>query len=280
MHVLSTFIIALREGLEAALIVGILRAYLTKSNRLHLRGALWAGVTAAVALSLGLGAILTFTSHELAPRSEAAFAGIISILAVVLVTAMVFWMKRTARTLGRELEGKVDNAVGLGVIAVAATAFFAVAREGLETALFLYTNFQTVRTSQAPTVGLILGLSAAVALGAMMYRKSITFNIGKFFQITGIALIVVAAGVLSHGIGDLQSIGWLPGLSSTAWDLESQLSSDSLLASLLAGTIGFSTLTTWLQIGFWATYVSATIFAYVTPISNLSQKVSSGATGR
>jgi len=274
--VLSTFIIALREGLEAALIVSILYAYLAKTQRTHLYKALWLGVIAAVALSLGLGALLTFTAHEFSPKSEPAFAGITSVLAVALVTVMVFWMKRAARTISRELHNKVEEAAGIGFFALVVTAFFAVAREGLETALFIYSNFRTARTSLAPSTGLVLGLIAAISLSVLMYKKTVTFNLGKFFQVTGIALIVVAAGVLAHGIGDLQSINWLPGDSILAWNFGGHLSPDSFLASVLSGSIGFSTVMTWLQVGVWASYLATTLFAYLTP----SQKVSINATGR
>ncbi len=273
---LSTFIIALREGLEAALIVSILYAYLAKTHRTHLYKALWVGVAMAVSLSLGLGALLTFTSHEFSARTEPIFAGLTSIVAVALVTVMVFWMKRTARTMSRALHSKVEEAAGMGFMAVVMTAFFAVAREGLETALFIYSNFRTARTSFAPSAGLILGLSAAVLLSLMMYKKTLTFNIGTFFQVTGVALIIVAAGVLTHGIADLQSLNWIPGQSTFAWNLAGHLSPDSFLASILSGSIGFSIAMTWVQVGVWAAYLSATLFAYLTP----AQKVSINATGR
>ena len=262
---LSTFIIALREGLEAALIIGILLAYLVKTNRSHLRTPLWIGVTLAIAVSLALGAILSFTSRELTPGAEEAFAGSLSIIAVALVTWMVFWMKRTARNLKSELERKVDHAVSIGSVAMAITAFVAVAREGLETSLFIYTNFTAVKSSFGPSVGLILGLIAAVGLGYLMYKKTIHFSLAQFFKITGVALIVVAAGVLSHGIGDLQETGWLPGAGSVAWNIDSWLHPDSFIASVLAGSIGFSTTSTWLQVGVWFLYLLTILAAYMAP---------------
>ncbi|MEY3803351.1 MAG: hypothetical protein RL126_495, partial [Actinomycetota bacterium] len=129
---LSTFLIALREGLEAALIVGILVAYLVKTGRNHLLAPLWLGVSVALLASLGLGGFLSFTSAELSARGEEFFAGTTSFLAVGFVTWMVFWMKRAARGLREELHGKVDSAVGTGSLAIAVTAFVAVVREGLE----------------------------------------------------------------------------------------------------------------------------------------------------
>ena len=261
---LSTFIIALREGLEAALIVGILMAYLVKTNRTHLRTPLWTGVILALLLSFGLGAVLSFTSHELGPHGEEIFAGTLALAAVALVTWMVFWMKRTAQNMRHELENKVDQAVHVGSFAMALTAFVAVAREGLETALFIYTNFGTVKTSVAPSVGLVLGLASAVGLGFLIYRRAITFNLGKFFQITGVALIVVAAGVLANGIGDLQSAGWLPGAGTNAWNIDSWMSPNSFVASVLGGSIGFSTTMSWLQVSCWAIYLSAVLTAFLS----------------
>jgi len=262
--VLSTFIIALREGLEASLIVGILVAYLSKTGRLHLRRALWSGVVLAIAVSLALGAILSFTSRELPAHGEEIFAGVLAVLAVALVTWMVFWMKRTARNLRHELENKVDQAVHIGTFAIATTAFVAVAREGLETSLFLYTNFKTVKTSMAPSIGLVLGLTAAIGLGFLIYQRTISVDLGKFFKITGVALIIVAAGVLANGVGDLQSASWLPGGGANAWSVDKWLAPNSLPASILAGSVGFSTTTTWLQVGVWTIYLAATLSGYLS----------------
>jgi len=208
---LSTFLIALREGLEAALIVGILVAYLVKTGRNHLLAPLWLGVSVAIAASLALGGFLSFTSAELSARGEEFFAGTTSFLAVGFVTWMVFWMKRAARGLRDELHGKVDAAIGAGRTAIAVTAFIAVVREGLETALFVYTNFKTVGAASSATVGLVLGLALAVALGYLIYNRSVRINLSKFFQVTGTALVIVAAGVLSYGIHEYQELGWLPG---------------------------------------------------------------------
>ncbi len=261
----STFIIALREGLEAALIVGILLAYLHKTQRSHLRNVLWIGVGLAIALSLALGAFLSFTSNELPKHGEEVFAGTLAVVAVVLVTVMVFWMKRTARGMRDDLENKAADALNMGAFALATTAFVAVAREGLETALFLYANFATVKTSQAPFIGLILGLAGAVGLGALVYKRTVSINLGTFFKFTGIALIVVAAGVLAHGIGDLQEAGWIPGLNAQAWNIESWLSPDSLIAGALAGSVGFSTAMSWLQVGSWALYLGSVLYFYLRP---------------
>ncbi len=269
---LSTFLIALREGLEAALIIGILVAYLVKTGRNHLLTPLWVGVGLAIAASLALGGFLSFTSAELSPRGEEFFAGTTSFLAVGFVTWMIFWMKRAARGLRDELHGKVDSAVGAGSLSIAVTAFVAVVREGLETALFIYTNFKTVGAASSATIGLILGLALAVALGYLIYNRSVKINLSKFFQITGTALVVVAAGVLSYGIHEYQELGWLPGAESFIWDVTSWMAKDSILATVLAGSIGFDTTTSWLQFLVAGAYIAVILWLYLKP-ARVSKKV-------
>jgi len=268
MPMLSTFIIALREGLEAALIVGILVAYVVRTDRRYLLKPLWTGVAVALVLSLGLGAILSFTSAELSDRGEELFAGVTSFAAVGLVTWMVFWMKRTARTLRNELHGKVDQALTGGPISLALVAFFAVAREGLETALFVYTNFKTVGAISTATLGLVLGLALAVGLGYLIYNRSVKINLSKFFTVTGVALIIVAAGVLSYGVHEFQELGWLPGADDFIWDVTPWIAKESILASLLGGAVGFDTTTSWVQILAWGAYLTAVLVPY---LSNKSQ---------
>jgi high-affinity iron transporter len=265
---LSTFIIALREGLEAALIVGILVAYLVKTGRKALLAPLWAGVALAVVVSLATGAFLTFTSTELSPRGEEFFAGTTSFLAVGFVTWMVFWMKRTARHLKGQLEGQMSTAVLAGPLALAAAAFFAVVREGLETSLFIYANFKTVASTPSASVGLILGLGVAITLGYLIYRSSIKINLSKFFNYTGIALVVVAAGVLSYGVHEYQELGWLPGPDFFIWDVTSVIAKESLLGGVLAGTIGFDTTTSLLQFVFWAAYLAIVLSLYLKPVAS------------
>ena len=269
---LSTFLIALREGLEAALIIGILVAYLVKTGRNHLLTPLWVGVGLAIAASLALGGFLSFTSAELSPRGEEFFAGTTSFLAVGFVTWMIFWMKRAARGLRDELHGNVDSAVGARSLSIAVTAFVAVVREGLETALFIYTNFKTVGAASSATIGLILGLALAVALGYLIYNRSVKINLSKFFQITGTALVVVAAGVLSYGIHEYQELGWLPGAESFIWDVTSWMAKDSILATVLAGSIGFDTTTSWLQFLVAGAYIAVILWLYLKP-ARVSKKV-------
>ena len=272
---LSTFIIALREGLEASLIVGILVAYLVKTERRqHLR-ALWSGVTVAIVASLAFGAFLSYTSTELSSRGEELFAGTTSFIAVGFVTWMVFWMKRAARGLRSELQNRAESAIGAGSVALALAAFFAVAREGLETSLFLYTNFKTVGAVSSATLGLILGLALAVGLGIGIYKSAIKLNLGKFFTYSGVALVVVAAGVLSYGIHEFQEFGILPGPDAFVWDVTSWMPKESLVAGLLGGMIGFDTTTSWLQLAGWLIYIGLTLRFYLAPSKTVKTPVRS-----
>jgi len=263
---LSTLLIALREGLEASLIVGILIAYLVRAGRREALAAIWGGVAVAALLALGLGALLSFTSAQLSTRGEELFAGVTSILAVALVTWMVFWMKRSARGISRQLHGKVDTALGMGSFALALVAFLSVGREGLETSLFLYANFKTVSYNTAPLLGLILGLGSAIALGVLIYKRSVKLNIAKFFRVTGVALIVVAGGVLIHGVAEFQNRGDIGGATSTIWKFGG---GKSILVTILDGTFGISNVMTWLQIAVYVLYLTITLvgFLKVPPVS-------------
>lgn len=262
---LTTFLIAMREGLEAALIIGILVAYLHKSGRRKSLPLLWLGVGLAVSLSLVFGAFLSFTSHELTPKGEMIFAGTTSLAAVGLVTFMVFWMKRAARSLKGELESKIESALPIGGLALVGSAFFAVAREGLETALFIFSNFKTVKTSSAPTIGLFLGLATAIALGVALYRRSLKLNLSKFFLITGSALLIVVGGVLAHAVHEFQSFGALPGAHAFAWNWSNP---NNFIETLLSATIGISTTATWLQLFVWVTYLGVVLPLFFAPVQS------------
>lgn len=259
---LSNFLIALREGLEASLIIGILVAFIVRSNNRKSLVLVWIGVALAALASLTFGAFLSFTSAQLSPRGEQIFAGTTSLAAVALVTWMVFWMKSNARGLRENIHGKVEEALPMGKIALVLTAFFAVVREGLETSLFLFTNAKTVHDNSRPLIGLILGLVAAIGLGVALYRRSIKINISKFFAITGTALLIVAAGVLQHAVFEFQEFGALPGAHALIWDWTG---APSAVTTILSGTIGINTTTSWLQFIVWVGYLGLVIRPYLAP---------------
>jgi high-affinity iron transporter len=263
--VLANYLIGLREGLEATLVVSILVAYLVKTGHQDRLRAIWTGVGAAIALSLAFGALLTFTSRSLSFEAQERFGGLMSIVAVGFVTWMIFWMRRTARFLKTELQGKLDAALLMGTLALTITAFIAVAREGLETSLFLWAAAQSTGSGATPIVGATLGILTAVVIGYLLYKRAVTINLAKFFTWTGAGLIIVAAGVLAYGVHDLQEAGDLPGLTNLAFDVSATIPPDSWYGTLLKGTFNFSPATTWLEAIVWLAYVIPVMYLFFRP---------------
>lgn len=274
---LANALIGLREGLEASLVVSILVAYLVRTGRRDALRRVWAGVGGAVLLSLLAGALLTFTAAALSFRAQEVLGGTLSIVAVGCVTWMVFWMKRTSRTLKGQLEGRVAVALNAGGAALAVVAFLAVAREGLETALFLFAAAQASGSGPQPIVGAVLGIGAAVVLAHLLYRRAVTLDLARFFLVSGCLLIVVAAGVLSYGIHDLQEAAVLPGLSSLAFDVSAAVPPGSWYATLLKGTVNFTPATTWLQAVAWVAFFVPVVVLYVRPATPRTAAVLSHA---
>jgi high-affinity iron transporter len=260
--VFANFLIGLREGLEAALVLGILVAYLIRSNRRELLPQVWIGVAIATAASLGAGAALTFGPRGLSARAEEVIAGTLSVLAVGLITWMILWMARTARNLRQHLETSLDAAISMGKGAIVAMALLAVGREGLETAVFLWAGISASGAGVGPVAGAVLGLACALALGWTIYRGALRVNLRAFFQWTGLVLIVVAAGVLAHAVHDFQEAGVLPGASALAFDVSATIPPDSWHASLLRGIFNFSPATTWLEALTWAAYAIPTLVGF------------------
>jgi high-affinity iron transporter len=260
--VFANYLIGLREGLEAALVVSILVAYLVKSERRHLLPRIWVGVVAAVGVSLGFGALLSFGPRGLTFEAQEAIGGSLSIVAVAFVTWMIFWMARAARGLGGELRGQIDAAAEGGRWSLAVVAVLAVGREGLETALFLWAatkaGTREAVGSETPTweplLGAALGIATAVVLGYLIYRGAIRINLSRFFTWTGAFLILVAAGVLAYGIHDLQEAGFLPGLNNLAFDVSDTVDINSWYGTLLKGIFNFSPATTKLEAAAWLLY--------------------------
>jgi high-affinity iron transporter len=272
---LANYLIGLREGLEACLVVVILVAYLVKSDRRQLIPRIWAGAAGAVAVSLGFGALLTFGPQGLSFESQEAIGGSLSIVAVGFVTWMVFWMARSARGLSAELRGQIDRAADGGRLSLVVVAMLAVGREGLETALFLWAATQAAArggtATTAPILGATLGLLTAVALGYLVYRGALRLNLSKFFTWTGGFLILVAAGVLAYGVHDLQEARILPGLDSLAFDVSDTITPTSWLGTLLKGTLNFSPATTWLEATVWVLYVVPVLALFVVQIRRNSR---------
>lgn len=261
----ANYLIGLREGLEASLVVSILMAYLVKVDRRDRLVPLAGGVAAAVLLSVSFGALLTYTSADILQTSQQreTFGGTLSIISVGFVTWMVFWMRRTARTMRSELSGSLSAALEVGVLAVAFTAFIAVAREGLETALFFWSAVQAAGSTVSPVIGFTLGVATAVVIAWLLYRRSVSLNLARFFTWTGAGLVVVAAGVLAYGFHDLQEGGVLGGLNTLAFDISAQVPPSSWYGTLLKGTINLSPQTTVLQAVVWSVYIVPVMYLFL-----------------
>jgi high-affinity iron transporter len=265
-------LIGLREGLEAGLVVTILLAAVRKTATAQAdrdgaarvsTAPIWLGVLGAVTLSGAFAAVLTFSVSVLSSAGQEAVGGLLSVFAVGLVTAMIFWMRRTAATLSSHLRGEVARAAAIGTGALAITAFLSVGREGLETTLFLWTAARASGQTVAPLVGAAIGIAAAVVLCWLLYRRAVHLNVGVFFNRTAIALIVIAAGVLAYGLGDLQDANFLPGHAWIAFDLTAHIDPTSWWASIITGITELSPKMTVLQVTAYLAYLVVVIPAFV-----------------
>ncbi|QIZ39985.1 iron uptake transporter permease EfeU [Saccharopolyspora sp. ASAGF58] len=262
----SNALIGLREGLEAVLVVSILVAFLVRTERRRALPLVWAGVGVAVALSVAVGAVLTYTAATLSFEAQEAFGGIASIIAVAFVTGMIFWMRRAGRTLAAQLRGQLDEALQLGPVAVATVAFLAVAREGLETAVFFFSSVQSAGGGTVlPLVGFLIGITISILLGGLLYAGAIRINLSKFFTVTGVLLIFVAAGVFAYGVHDLQEASLLPGLQTLAFDVSSYVPPTSWYGALLKGIFNFSPQTTVLEAVVWTGYAAVVLPLFLRP---------------
>lgn len=259
----ANYLIGLREGLEAALIVSILVAYLVKLDQHWALPRVWAGVGLAIGLAFGVGGFLHLTSQTLTFRAQEMFGGFMSIFAAALITWMIFWMAKHAHRLKSHLHGEVDRALIGDAWALTFIAFIAVAREGMETALFLWAGIRASGSTTTPLIGAVLGLLTAVVLGVLIYRGALRLNLSRLFTWTGVGLIIVAAGVLSYGVHDLQEAAVLPGLNNLAFNVSEQIPPGSWYGTLLKGTVNFSPATTWLEATVWLAYVIPTLTLYV-----------------
>jgi high-affinity iron transporter len=257
--VLANYLIGLREGLEASIVVGILIAYLVKVGRRDVLPRIWIGVALAAVLSLGVGALLTFGEYGLSFQAQEAIGGGLSIVAVGFVTTMVFWMAKTAGSLKHDLQSSLDRALLGGAWAVVGLAFLSVGREGIETALFVWATVNTAGGTAVPAIGALLGILTAIAVEIGIYRGFVRINLGKFFTITGFFLVIVAAGVLLYGVGDLQEIGFLPGAGRYAFDVSSVIPPTSWYGTLLQGLVNFTPRPTYLQSAVWIVFLAVVL---------------------
>ncbi len=256
-------LIGLREGLETAIVVTILMAFLVKSGRRDACKWVWIGVGGAVVMTVGVFLAIQFSENTISGLGAEAIAGVASIVAVAIVTTMVIWMKRAAAGMSGQLRGDMSKALEAGPFAVLSLAFLAVGREGVETALFMV-GFADAKTLW-PLTGLIVGVLIAVVIAFGMYRGALRINLAKFFTYTGAFLVVVAAGILSYGVGALQTVGWLPGLASRPFDISSWFDWSSWYGQVIQGVFNVTPTPTWLQLIGWTLYLVIVLIVFLRP---------------
>jgi high-affinity iron transporter len=231
----------LREGIEAALIVGIVAGYLSQTGRAHWMPRVWFGVALACVLCLALGLALESVNAEFPQRQQELFEGFVGLLATVILTSMVFWMKKAARSIKAQLHDSIDSALQPGDrqgLALVGMVFFAVGREGLESVFFLLAIVEQSHGLAVP-VGAALGLASAVGVGFAIYYGGVKLDLRRFFRWTGIFIIFVAAGLLAGALRAFHEAGLWNGLQSVAFDSSSWLPQDSVLGTLLGGFFGY-----------------------------------------
>jgi high-affinity iron transporter len=267
----ASFVIALREGIEAALIVSIILAYLKQLGATDRSALVWWGTGIAVALSALVGAAIFAAGAEFEGRTAEIFEGVVTLAAVGVLTWMIFWMRRQGARIRSELQEKVDTALVTGGLALAGLAFFAVLREGIETALFLFAAARGTAVEGAETapvaelVGAALGLALAIVLGVLLYRGGIRMNLRSFFRVTGWILIVVAAGLFAYSLHELQEAGWIPVLEAHAFDVSGSLPDDEGVGAILRGLVGYNADPTWLEVVGWLVYLVVIGGLYLRP---------------
>ena len=236
---IPTFVIALREGVEASLIIGIIAAFLVKEGRRDTLRQMWVGVAIAIALCLAVAVVLRVVKQDLPESGQASLETVVGLVAVAAVTYMIVWMRRHARGIKAALEGSAASALAVGsTTALVAMAFLAVLREGFETSAFLLAAFQDAADTTAAGAGAVLGLVAAVAIGLGLYRGGVRINLTRFFRITGLVLVFVAAGLLATAVHTAHEAGWFNGLQGHAIDLTWLVEPETISGSLLTGMLG------------------------------------------
>ena len=261
------FLIMLREGLEAALIVSLIASYLKRTQRTRWFGAMWAGVFIAAALCLALGLFINATTGEFPQKEQELFEGAVAVIAVFILTYMVFWMRKVSRNVKAELEVAVDQALQKGNNtgwALVLMVFLAVAREGLESVFFLLAAF-TQDVGLAPPVGAVLGLLSATLIGALIYWGGVKLNLAKFFKWTSLFIIFVAAGLAAGAIRAFHEAGLWNHYQTIAFDLSNALSTHSLAGTLLESLLGYQETPTVSEVAVWLIYLIPALLLFFMP---------------
>lgn len=276
---LVPFLIMLREGIEASLIVGIIATYLSRTGRAAWMPLVWIGVLLAAAIALFAGAVLELVSAEFPQQAQELFEAVVGLIAVGILSSMVFWMRKAGRSMKAELHQALDGALGSTrsqAWALIAMVFLAVAREGLESVFFLLALFQQSSGPGAP-VGALLGIILAAILGYGIYLGGVKLNLRRFFRWTGAFVLVVAAGILAHSIRALHEAGLWNGLQQTAFDLSGVLPVDGPVGSVLSGVLGYLDAPTIGEAGAYVVFLVLSLFLFLKPEAGQSARPSAAA---
>jgi high-affinity iron transporter len=266
LEIMAAAFLTTREGLEASLIVGIVFAYLARTGNREQMKVIWAGTAAAVLVSAVTGAALFFTVGELEGRAEQIFEGVAMFSAVAVLTWMIFWMRRQAASVKHDLEARVEGAVAAGsVLGLAAVVFFAVLREGWETALFLFAISESSRPLTT-AIGAAVGLTVAVALGVALYRGTRRLDLRLFFTVTGVLLVLFAAGILAYGVHEFQEAGLLPMTVEHVWNTGGVLDERSTAGQFTHTLLGYDANPSLLQVVAWGTYLTLALWFFLSPL--------------
>lgn len=273
----SAFLITLREGLEAALIISIILAYLTRSDKRSAFKQVWLGTGLAIAVSLIAGAIIFVVAGEFTGRAEEIFEGIAMLLAAGVLTWMIFWMRKQAVGIRGHLQSQVQSALAGGSsFALLALTFVVVVREGVETALFLFATTRVEESAVLSAVGGILGLAVAVVIGYGLYRGASRLNLRTFFNVTSLLLIVFAAGLLAHGIHEFQEAAIIPFVVEHVWDINHILPEGSGVGLFLKAIVGYNGNPSLIEVVGYVAYLAAVLGLYLRSTSGNTRRVVEG----
>ena len=236
---LTSYLLSLREGLEAALVIGIVLGALRQMQRRDLVPPVWAGTLSALVLCVLAAVGLNALGLSLEGPAEMIFEGFTMLLAAGVLTWMIFWMADQARTLKTGLEGSIRQASQTGRRGLFLLAFLAVLREGVELALFLTASAFASDTRQT-IMGALLGLASAVLLGVLLFASTLRLDLRRFFQLTGILLLLFAAGLVAHGVHEFNEVGWIPSIVEHVWDVNPVLDETSTLGQMLKSLLGYN----------------------------------------
>jgi high-affinity iron transporter len=254
---IPTFVITLREGVEASLIVGIIAAFLVKEGRRDALRQMWIGVGIAVVLCTIVGIGLDVVGEQLPQRQQEGLETIVGVIAVATISYMIVWMSRHSRGIKAELEGEAATALARGsTMALIAMAFLAVLREGFETSVFLLAAFQDATDTTAAGAGATLGLLAAIAIGLGLYRGGVRINLSRFFRLTGLVLVFVAAGLLATAAHTAHEAGWINNFQGQALDLTWLVQPGTISGSLLTGMLGLQPTPTQIEVAVYLLYAA------------------------